>query len=283
MKKFYLILAAAAAMSLNAQAQTLGTVEVGDYNNPTEIYNASYFDIAPTNFYLAHTGAQLLYTVDELADMQDKKDVEINRISFKFRNDDCFEDINREVMIYMEAIDATEFAVNDQGVKQFFTFDNLVYNGSESIAMLDLYGEDVELDFELAEPFAMQAGKTLLVTIVFDAFDDENCSYGSDAAPFYTSGIRKKAMVYTDNYESFLQYAQGNDFPDATAMLGCGTSAELPVTLFDYTYGGGNTAVQEVKAAVEDGVYYNLMGQKMNAGNLPAGIYIHNGKKVMVK
>ena len=28
-----------------------------------------------------------------------------------------------------------------------------------------------------------------------------------------------------------------------------------------------------------DNRYYNLMGQKVT-GNLPAGIYIHNGKKV---
>ena len=31
-----------------------------------------------------------------------------------------------------------------------------------------------------------------------------------------------------------------------------------------------------------DNNYYNLMGQKVT-GNLPAGIYIHNGKKVVVK
>ena len=32
-----------------------------------------------------------------------------------------------------------------------------------------------------------------------------------------------------------------------------------------------------------DNNYYNLMGQKFNGSNLPAGIYIHNGKKIVVK
>jgi hypothetical protein len=32
-----------------------------------------------------------------------------------------------------------------------------------------------------------------------------------------------------------------------------------------------------------DNNYYNLMGQKMNGNNLPAGIYIHNGKKIIVR
>ena len=280
MKKFYMILAAVAAMTMSAQAQSVGTVEVGDFVNPTEIYNASYFDIAPTNFYLAHTGAQMLYTVDELADMQDKTDVEITAISFKFRNDYWYDDIVRDVKIYMEAIDDTQFAVNENGVKQFFNFDNQVYEANEVYAMLEIFGEDAELRFDLDEPFALEAGKTLLVTIVFDAEDDDNCTGGSDDVPFYTSGIRSKCMVYTDNWTSFLNY---EEFPDATAMLGCGTSAELPVTLFDYTYGAGTTAIQEVKAAAQDGAYYNLMGQKFTEGNMPAGIYIHNGQKIVVK
>ena len=53
MKKLYMILAALAAMTFGAQAQDLhyGVVEVGDFEAPTEFYNGSYFDMAPTNFY----------------------------------------------------------------------------------------------------------------------------------------------------------------------------------------------------------------------------------------
>ena len=47
---------------------------------------------------------------------------------------------------------------------------------------------------------------------------------------------------------------------------------------------GTGTSVQEVVIDQKaDGAYYNLMGQKMNPANLPAGIYIHNGKKIIVK
>ncbi|MBQ9554798.1 MAG: choice-of-anchor J domain-containing protein [Muribaculaceae bacterium] len=46
----------------------------------------------------------------------------------------------------------------------------------------------------------------------------------------------------------------------------------------------GKVSVDEIVAPVKvDNNYYNLMGQKMNPANLPAGIYIHNGKKVFVK
>ena len=284
MKKFYMILAALAAMTVTAQAQNVkqGAIEVGDFSAPTEIYNASYFGVAPTNFYLAHTGSQMLFTADELADLEGKGDVTITAISFKFRNDEGFDDMTRNYKIYMEATDATEFAVIE-GVKQFFEFDNLVYEANETYMMLDLLYEDVEFRFNLDEPFILPEGKNLLVTFVADADDDENCTWGTDCIPFYTSGILGKGMTYTDNTISFLDYALGEDFPDATSMLGCGTNVELPVSLIEYEYDGA-TSIQEVKAApVEDNVYYNMMGQRFTAGNLPAGIYIHNGRKVIVK
>ena len=46
---------------------------------------------------------------------------------------------------------------------------------------------------------------------------------------------------------------------------------------------GKMTSVEELSVAPVDGAYYNLMGQKMNGNNLPAGIYIHNGQKILVK
>ncbi|MBR4829801.1 MAG: hypothetical protein IKZ92_08375 [Muribaculaceae bacterium] len=285
MKKFYMILAAIAAMSMSAQAQSInyGAIEVGDFENASEIYNGSYFDMAPTTFYLAHTGAQMIYTVDELAELQNLSDVMINKLTFKFNNAGTWEDIYRDVKLYLQEIDDVAFAVNEDGVKQFFTFGDPVLETSVRYEFMNTMYEDVELALELTEPFALTAGKSLLVTVVFDAEDDDNCTSGNDYAPFYTSGIRGKAMVYTDNWTSFIDYAQGEDFPNATAMLGCGTNVELPVTLINYSYSEA-VGVEEIEAAqVSDNTYYNLMGQKFNGNNLPAGIYIHNGKKVVIR
>ena len=220
---------------MSAQAQFLGWIEVGDYYNPTETYNGSYFDMAPTNFYLAHTGVQMIYTPDMLTNMEGKDGLKIKYLNFKFHCE-SFEEIVRNAKIYLQEIDATEFAINENGVKQFFTFGDLVAEGRYDIDLLEFYGEDQSLIMEIEEPFNFTLGKSLLVTIVFDAEDDDNCTMGSDYAPFYTSGIRGKAMTYTDNWTSFVDYAMGDDFPDATAMLGCGTNVELPVTEIGYTY-----------------------------------------------
>ena len=278
-----MILAALAAMTMNAQEMSYGAIEVGDFENASEIYNGSYFDMAPTNFYLAHTGAQMIYTTNELADLQLLEGVKINKLTFKFNNSGTWEEIYRDVKLYLQEIEDAAFAVNEEGIKQFFTFGEPVLETSVNYDFITSMDEDIELSLELNEPFEIAAGKNLLVTVVFDAVDDDNCTMGSDYAPFYTSGIRRRAMVYTNNWTSFVDYAQGEDFPNATAMLGCGTNVELPVTRIDYSY-PTSTGIQEIEAAkAGDNAYYNLMGQKFNGENLPAGIYIHNGQKVMVK
>ena len=259
MKKFYMILAALAALTMTAQAQNYAEINVGDMDNATT-YNDSYFNMAPTNFYVAHTGVQMLYTPDLLADMNGKENVKIKKLDFWF-NSQTFEEIVRDVKIYLQQINATEFAVDDNDVKQFFDFGNPVKEMELSVDMLAYYGEDVCLSFDF-EPFAFTPGKTLLVTMVFDAQDDDNCTDGSDYAPFYTSGIRGKAMTYTNNWNSFLDYAWSLDFPNATASLGCGTNVELPVTTIGYNYDEGTTPEPTEKTGAptfhgytEDGIH----------------------------
>ena len=44
------------------------------------------------------------------------------------------------------------------------------------------------------------------------------------------------------------------------------------------------SAIDEINVErVQDNNYYDLMGRKMNSNSLPAGIYIHNGKKIIVR
>ena len=235
MKRYYMMIAAIVLMAMSANAQFLGWLEVGDYYNTTETYNGSFFDTAPTTFYVAHTGSQMIYTPDLLTSMQGKDGVKVKYLNFRFRSE-SFEEIVRNARVYLREIDETEFAVNKYGIKQFFDLGEQVAEGRYDFDLLESYGEDMVLAMEMQEPFAFTPGKSLLVTVILDAEDDDNCTMGSDYAPFYTSGIRSKAMTYTDNWTSFVDYTMGTDFPDATATLGCGTNVDLPVTEIGYTY-----------------------------------------------
>ena len=261
MKKFYMILAAIAAFAISAQAQNAGTINVGDWDEAST-YNGSYFDMAPTNFYLAHTGSQMIFTPDLLSDLDGKQNVKITGLKFKFY-DETFEEIVRNTKVYLQESDATEFALNDDGIKQFFEFGEPAYEVQLDIDMLEYYGDDCTLEFPV--DFNFTPGKSLIVTIVFDAEDDDNCTMGSDYASFYTSGIRGKAMTYTDNWESFLDFAQGTDWPNSTATLGCGTNVELPVTEISYTYEEDQPVVEEGFFLVGD---FNDWNQTAEGGRL---------------
>ncbi len=261
MKKFYMILAAIAAFAISAQAQNAGTINVGDWDEAST-YNGSYFDMAPTNFYLAHTGSQMIFTPDLLSDLDGKQNVKITGLKFKFY-DETFEEIVRNTKVYLQETDATEFALNDDGIKQFFEFGEPAYEVQLDIDMLEYYGDDCTLEFPV--DFNFTPGKSLIVTIVFDAEDDDNCTMGSDYASFYTSGIRGKAMTYTDNWESFLDFAQGTDWPNSTATLGCGTNVELPVTEISYTYEEDQPVVEEGFFLVGD---FNDWNQTAEGGRL---------------
>ena len=285
MKKFYLLMAAAAAFTLNAQEVKEGVINVGDYDNPSTVMEGSYFDQAPMTFYVAHTGAQIIYTADDLSDFSGKSNININKISYKFLNEGAYDDIDRSVKLYLMETDATAFEVID-GVKQYINWDenSPVVSFDETYSLIDSYGDEGEIVFDLSNaPFAINPGKGLLVVTVFDGDD---CTGSSFDLMFYSSGIRSRAMSYTDNYDSFLTYKAGNDFPKASATYsGAGTNIDMPVTKIEYTYTEQtSTGIEDLNMnTVTDGAYYNMQGQRMNGNNLPAGIYIHHGKKVVIK
>ena len=90
--------------------------------------------------------------------------------------------------------------------------------------------------------------------------------------------------LHSDEDDPEFMVQDYENFPDASAIYGCGTNVELPVTRINYFYEDTPSSVEEIETAkAQDNVYYNLMGQKFDGSNMPAGIYIHNGKKVIIK
>ena len=91
-------------------------------------------------------------------------------------------------------------------------------------------------------------------------------------------------------------YVYGLENPDST-ILGLTPETTYEVQVLAYNENGESawtdsfifttgkkTSIEEIVTdAKGDNIYYNIMGQKMDPANLPAGIYIHNGKKILVK
>ena len=266
MKKITLFIAALAigfsAMAGDYLEVKDGVIEIADPTHYTFYYGA-YYEKAPTNFSVPHTGAQLLYTPDLLTDLNGKDNVEIMDLTFRYHNK-SFVEIGRVVRIYLQETDATEFAVNEDGVKQFFEFDHLGLAEYYSFDLMNYYSQDREVTFMVnyTGPFYFTPGKSLLVTIVFDALDDDNVVGSIDPVDFYTSLIGGRAMTYANYNTGFLDYVQSGDFPNATAQLGCGTDVDLPYTRISYCYtvapnvqgdmdGDGEVGISDVSTLID--------------------------------
>ena len=95
-----------------------------------------------------------------------------------------------------------------------------------------------------------------------------------------------KNMTCTANGEGDAEGVKsGDERVDDFVHLHCFKNAwggEFPVNVsIAYLWKAGGTGIKTVKANAENGAYYNLAGQKV--ANPEKGVFIHNGKKVVIK
>ena len=245
MKKFYLFLAAAAAMTLSVQAQQLSAqIDLGGYENIDEdgnggdVYNGGALDDAPINFYLNNSAAQMIYTADDLAEMFDGKvNPKITKLSYKFYNIGAFEACPRAIKVYAQEIEEGAFAKDEEGDFNYFDFNenNLVAQFDFEEDFMDYYYMAGEFIIDLSNaPIAVTEGKNLLITIVAEG--DEATGSGDDVTFFVDNSRSKRVMAYGNDRATFADYMETDDFPKATTTLSSATNMNLPVTLIDYIY-----------------------------------------------
>ena len=95
-----------------------------------------------------------------------------------------------------------------------------------------------------------------------------------------------KTMTLTANGDGDEEgYKTGDERVDDFCHLHCLKNAwggEFPVTVTAvYLWKGGQTAIKDVKNVKKDNAYYNLQG--MRIANPSKGLFIQNGKKVILK
>ena len=75
--------------------------------------------------------------------------------------------------------------------------------------------------------------------------------------------------------------------PRAYFKLGDGTALARQVTAFNIDFGDGETTslIENGKLKIENeaGAWYSLDGRKLNGKPNTKGVYINNGKKVVIK
>ncbi len=117
---------------------------------------------------------------------------------------------------------------------------------------------------------------------------DGNCLYATPGSTLYAADGRYVYAYKNNNEPRFYTISEeGATVPVGKAYLqlsdGSGDTKSMSVIFDDNTDNGGTTGIIEVAPATDaqDGVYYNLTGMRVNTPT--KGIYIVNGKKVIIK
>ena len=236
------------------QTLSLGNYEevvAGDWNED-QCYQGSWWMIAPTQFYVKHTGSQFIYTKEQLAQMAGK---EVKGMSFVFYNQSSFSAIPRTINVWVKEIDDDAFAYNDEK-KAYAYFD---YNDAEKVLsdytfdtdFVDYYCLNGELNLAFDKAFAYSGDKNLLVTITFDG--DETAETSSDIEFYYNTDAENMAMSTNSDNVTFADYHESEDWPYAKGSgytVSHATQLAQPLTQFTYQ----EAAKPEVKPAELSGI-----------------------------
>ena len=236
------------------QTLSLGNYEevvAGDWNED-QCYQGSWWMIAPTQFYVKHTGSQFIYTKEQLAQMAGK---EVKGMSFVFYNQSSFSAIPRTINVWVKEIDDDAFAYNDEK-KAYAYFD---YNDAEKVLtdyafdtdFVDYYCLNGELNLAFDKAFAYSGDKNLLVTITFDG--DETAETSSDIEFYYNTDAENMAMSTNSDNVTFADYHESEDWPYAKGAgytVSHATQLAQPLTQFTYQ----EAAKPEVKPAELTGI-----------------------------
>ena len=236
------------------QTLSLGNYEevvAGDWNED-QCYQGSWWMIAPTQFYVKHTGSQFIYTKEQLAQMAGK---EIKGMSFVFYNQSSFSAIPRTINVLVKEIDDDAFAYNDEKkAYAYFDFDDaekVLTDYAFDTDFMDYYCLNGELNLAFDKAFAYSGDKNLLVTITFDG--DETAETSSDIEFYYNTDAENMAMSTNSDNVTFADYHESEDWPYAKGSgytVSHATQLAQPLTQFTYQ----EAAKPEVKPAELTGI-----------------------------
>ena len=231
------------------QTLSLGNYEevvAGDWNED-QCYQGSWWMIAPTQFYVKHTGSQFIYTKEQLAQMAGK---EVKGMSFVFYNQSSFSAIPRTINVWVKEIDDDAFAYNDEKkAYAYFDFDDaekVLTDYAFDTDFVDYYCLNGELNLAFDKAFAYSGDKNLLVTITFDG--DETAETSSDIEFYYNTDAENMAMSTNSDNVTFADYHESEDWPYAKGSgytVSHATQLAQPLTQFTYQ----EAAKPEVKPA----------------------------------
>ena len=236
-KCFFAVLLAWVAMAAQAQTLSLGNYDdlqpYGDPSDFSNLYDGSYWEVAPINYYLANSGAQIIYRKDEIPQLAGKL---ITGFSFPWMALDAFIDATRDVKIYLTETSADEFYRND---------DNRIYryfdlNWAEPLfegplcpeVMLYAYCIGEPINIQLQKPYYYSGESSLVLTVI--AENGEECTNGGFYVNFFTiPDTKKHALPFASDFITFQSVLFGDRWCEGAHI----SPIESPVVQIAYEEG----------------------------------------------
>ena len=157
------------------------------------------------------------------------------------------------------------------------TDDNLVPARTAMLLEVEPAGADQNISIYLARPSAA-------------AYSGTNLLHGSDVATTTTGGAKFYKLTYgndgTNNAGVFGWYwgaANGAAFTSPANKAWLALPASTPAPFFGLPDDSNTTGIMTPQTTTEDGEWYTLQGMKVGKKPTTAGVYIHNGRKFVIK
>ena len=160
-----------------------------------------------------------------------------------------------------------------------------VYEGKDNLLLPIYYSKVIPASDENSFNYFFAYYNALIATKETDQYGESDYLLG-----FW---ISKGSKPYPGN-SSYLQIAKekaatmnrlGTSYDDFASDATGGSAKKVPGIIFDFANVGGTTGINEVvnqSTKLNDGKYYTLSGQQVEKPTA-GGIYIHNGRKFVVK
>ena len=218
------------------------TLPLGNYEDIVEngdgsgVYNESWWMVSPTQYYAKHSGSQIIYTKEQIAEMAGK---EIKGISFVYYNLGAFSSYPRIVNVWVKEIGDNTFAYQSEKKSYcYFEYSDAVKTTTDLTLdedFLTTYCLNGELTVNFDKPFVYSGTNNLLVTITFDGNDVSDSP--SDIGFYYNEKAGNLAMTACSDNITFADFNESEDWPYATtngSSLFHGAQLLQPLTKFTY-------------------------------------------------
>ena len=130
------------------------------------------------------------------------------------------------------------------------------------------------------------AEKTVILVPTADAADNVSAAAefkGTLVDRTFTAGDMKAADYYVSNGHDFILVKGEGTIAANRCWMEIGKSASAPARRLTITFGEPSTGIESVINEVEDGNWYDLNGSRLDSRPARKGLFIRNGRKVVVK